>query len=132
MSSLPINIPTVEPRPEPRWNPVHPALLHKRQSLEVFLTHHLDAGEEQRFWLRIPREHSMSSNDKLPLILGMEAVRQVGLALSQLHGKVPAGWALILQTASFDRIDQPPSWETKSPSDLKPDVGSPGLSCAAM
>lgn len=119
MSSLPVNAPAVEASPEPGWNPVHPALLHKRQAVEVFLTHHLDAGDEQRFWLRIPRAHSMNSAAELPVILGLEAVRQVGLALSQLHGNMPADWAVILQAASFDWVDQPPSWGSRDSIELE-------------
>lgn len=111
MSILPASIPATIVQPEQVWNPVHPALLHKRSLVEVFLTHHRDAGEEQQFRVVIPRVHSMVTDEHVPTILGVEAVRQVGLALCQVHGGVPADWAVILQEASLIWAEEPPVWD---------------------
>lgn len=112
MSRLPADdpVPAVRIEPKTEWIRVPPGLLHKRSAFEVFLTHHSEVGGEERFRLVIPRAHSMSSGDHLPSILGVESIRQVGLALCQLRGGVPPDWALILDEASLSWTRGSPAW----------------------
>lgn len=110
MTSLPAGSSLNDALSEPGWSPVDPAFLHKRVLSEVFLTHHRDAGDEHRFRLVIPRGHSTVTGIHVPTILGVEAIRQVGLALCQVHGAVPLDWVVVLQEASVAWGVSPPLW----------------------
>lgn len=79
-------------------------MVHRRAAAEVFLT-----GAEQQgpdawmFDVQIPRGHVLlpQRGTELPLILAVEALRQMGLYMGHAGYGIPKDWAFTLQGATF-------------------------------
>lgn len=101
-------------------------LVHRRANAEVLLTGLAQTGE--RRWaagIQIPRGHSrLCGLDRdLPEVLGVEAVRQIGIALAHTAFEVPYDWAFTLQDAWLAwAAGGPPRIPGEGPLDLWGDI----------
>ncbi|MBN9177852.1 MAG: hypothetical protein J0I43_10845 [Microbacterium sp.] len=102
----------ITPTPMATWIDVPQAAIHKRSLSEILVTRFRREEDLCRFVVRILRRHTMWSaeRDELPLIIAVEALRQVGLALGHLGGNVPLEWAFILNETSFSWTTSAPVW----------------------
>lgn len=88
-------------------------LVHKRSAAEVLLDHVMvDGPTAASFGIRVARSHSSNRNHSgaVPLIAGLEVMRQLGLAIGHLCAQVPLEWAYTLQRAAFAWHDETPAF----------------------
>lgn len=79
-------------------------IVHKSFDREVLLTQaSAHSTATARFGIRVLRSHSSNpeGSETVPLIAGLEVMRQLGLATGHLCAQVPLNWAFTLQRAVF-------------------------------
>ncbi|MFI8631241.1 AfsA-related hotdog domain-containing protein [Microbacterium sp. NPDC077663] len=94
---------------EPTLLPLQ-SLVHKRVADEVLLAWASPrSGGAWAFGIDLPHRHSSNARGRatVPLISGLEIVRQLGLAIGHLHANVPIDWAYTLQKARFQWLSEP-------------------------
>lgn len=94
-------------------------VVHKTAASEVLLTTFEQCGVEAwTFGYELPRAHWERSRERdqhVPLILGLELVRQAGIAVAHLGVEIPLDWKFILQRIEFSWVEGPHAFPEYAP-----------------
>lgn len=106
---------------------LHRQFVHKVAASEVLIL----GGEEVlpdlwRFSFEIPRGHVANGYPvakQVPLLLGLELVRQSGIAVAHFAESIPLDWKFLLRSIAFSWADSPPQYTPFEPFRGTLDVG---------
>jgi 2-oxo-3-(phosphooxy)propyl 3-oxoalkanoate synthase len=80
------------------------SIIHRPARADLLISDGARTGPDSWvFGLQMPRGHWSSRQDpsRVPLNLGLEAIRQMGFSLGHLHSGIPLDWSFMLHRISF-------------------------------
>lgn len=103
---------------------VHRSLLHKRASAEVLIWAPRRTCDGTTFTVELPPTHRTVrlGSTKIPLVLLLEAVRQLGIAVAHYELSAPLGSAFIANSMSLHWMGDPVSFPAYGPVEFEAQV----------
>lgn len=108
---------------------LHRSLLHKRASAEVLVGEPRRTDDGVVFVVELPPTHSTvrRGSSRVPTILLLEAVRQLGIATAHCLLQAPLGWAFIANAMSLHWLVDPIAFPSYGPVELDAQVRADGV-----
>lgn len=100
---------------------LHRSLVHKRASAEVLVGRPRREGSELGFTVELPQAHWTMGigSDRVPPILILEAVRQLGLATAHYGLSTPQGWRFIAHSMALEWLTTPVRFPQYGPLEMQ-------------